>query len=121
MTDRHWLYRPQNWPRLWQWGGVILLLTVIAEIFVDMKPKFGFSDWFAFYAVFGFASCLVMVVFAKWLGNWVKRPQDYYDDNPPIAGTDRTAAGQPLASSPVSPPKPGTDKAPGSGRPRGRP
>ncbi len=124
MTQRHWLYRPHNWPRLWKWGGVILLFTVIAELFVDMKPKFGFADWFAFYAVFGFVSCLVMVVFAKWLGNWVKRPEDYYDGS----GQPMEAAGPapelPPESAPELPPaslsKPGTDKEAGSGRPRGR-
>ncbi len=120
MTDRHWLYRPHNWPRLWQWGGVILLLTVIAEFFVDVKPSFGFADWFAFYAVFGFASCLLMVVFAKWLGNWVKRPEDYYDDSQSNEGTAATPAGPPPGSPPELPPNQSIDKETGSGRSRGR-
>lgn len=106
--DRHWLYRPQNLPRLWKWGSILLLLCVAAQWFVKLHAGFGFADWFAFNAVFGFFSCLVMVVFAKWLGGWVKRPQDYYDQaqdqtqqpgagadqaDPPAAGPASSAAG----------------------------
>ena len=80
MSDpRHWLYRPDNWPKLWKWGGALLVLSVVAEFFVELHPGFGFAEWFSFNAIFGFLSCLVMVIFSKWLGAWIKRPQDYYD------------------------------------------
>jgi len=91
---KHWLYRPENWPRLWQWGGVLLLLSVSAEFFVDTHAKFAFANWFAFSAVFGFISCLAMVLFAKWLGGGVKRPEDYYGS----AQDDATVAPNRVAS-----------------------
>ena len=102
--DRHWLYRPQNLPLLWKWGAALLAISVAAEFFVDLHSGFGFAGWFAFNAVFGFFSCLVMVVFAKWLGGRVKRPEDYYG-----AGEDG-AGGQGA----------GTEPAPGGG-PQGSP
>jgi len=108
--DRHWLYRPQNLPRLWKWGAALLALSVVAEFFVNLHSSFGFAGWFAFYALFGFFSCLVMVVFAKWLGGWVKRPEDYY-----AGGPDDDASGQGGAAE--SPAQDGLDGA--AGGPRG--
>ena len=41
MNDpRHWLYRPDNWPKLWKWGGALLALSVVAEFFVELHPGF---------------------------------------------------------------------------------
>ncbi len=102
MTDsRHWLYRPQNHSRLWKWGALLLLLSVVAEIFVDVHPGFGFADWFGFNAVFGFVSCLGMVVFSKWLGGRIKRPQDYYAGDP---GAENNEPALFKSSNPVRPP-----------------
>jgi hypothetical protein len=83
---RHWLYRPETIPKLWAWGAGVLALTVVVEVFVDLHPHFGFADWFSFNAVYGFASCLAMIVFAKWLGGFVKRPDDYYEPDPDPRG-----------------------------------
>ena len=38
------------------------------------------DGWFGFGAVFGFLSCLLMVLFAKALGVFLKRPRDYYPE-----------------------------------------
>jgi hypothetical protein len=76
----HWLYRPETLPKLWRGGIVVLALSVAAEVFVNLHPHFGFAHWFAFNAFYGFFTCLAMVVFAKWLGGLVKRPDDYYAD-----------------------------------------
>ena len=35
---------------------------------------------FGFFAAFGFFACLAMVLFAKFLGVFLKRPDSYYDD-----------------------------------------
>jgi hypothetical protein len=32
-----------------------------------------------FFSLFGFFVCLIFIVFAKGLGNWLQRPDDYYD------------------------------------------
>ncbi len=99
---RHWLYRPESIPKLWTWGAGLLAVTVAAEIFTDLHPHFGFAAWFAFNAIYGFASCMVMVLFAKWLGNFVKRADSYYE---PADGTPDGGAA------------PGAPHGPGEGAP----
>jgi hypothetical protein len=76
----HWLVRPSTIRLLWWIFGVILTLTVIAQIFIDLYDYFTLDGFFGFYAIFGFVSCLAMVVFAKLLGVFLKRPDTYYDD-----------------------------------------
>ena len=34
---------------------------------------------FGFYAIFGFLSCVGLIIFAKFLGFLIKRKDDYYD------------------------------------------
>ncbi len=104
--ERHWLYRPQNIPTLWKWGLAILALSIVAEFFVHMHAGFGFADWFAFNSLFGFSSCLLMVVFAKWLGGWVKRPEDYYG---PVPGPG-DGFGAPMAPASTADDAPDGDK-----------
>jgi len=76
----HWLVRPRTIRWLWLGFAVILALTVAAQIVIDVHDYFTVDGWFAFYAIFGFVSCLGMVVFAKALGWFLKRPDTYYDD-----------------------------------------
>ncbi|WP_321390185.1 hypothetical protein [Emcibacter sp.] len=78
--EKHWLVRKDTIRKLWIGGGVILLLTVLAQFFVPIKGKFGVDGWFAFPALYGFATCVAMVLGAKWLGYIVKRKEDYYDE-----------------------------------------
>ena len=74
----HWLVRPTTIRKLW-WGfSVVLALTVAAQFFIYVKGYFAVDGWFGFGAVFGFLSCLAMVLFAKALGVFLKRKEDYY-------------------------------------------
>ena len=74
----HWLVRPTTIRKLW-WGfSIVLALTVAAQFFIYVKGYFGVDGWFSFGAVFGFLSCLAMVLFAKALGVFLKRDEDYY-------------------------------------------
>jgi hypothetical protein len=76
----HWLVRPATIRKLW-WGfSVVLALTVVAQLFIYVKGYFGVDGWPGFAAVFGFLSCLAMVLVAKGLGLFLKRREDYYDD-----------------------------------------
>ena len=79
-TQDHWLTRPATIRKLW-WGfSVVLALTVAAQLFFYVKGYFGIDGWPGFAAVFGFLSCLAMVLVAKGLGFVLKRPEDYYDE-----------------------------------------
>jgi hypothetical protein len=74
----HWLVQPRTIRALWWISGVILALTVIAQIWIPVHAHFGVDGWPGFYAGFGFLSCVAMVLFAKVLGWVLKRRDDYY-------------------------------------------
>lgn len=78
--DKHWLVRKETIRRLWWLMYAVLGLTVLAQLVIPLKAKFTVDGWFAFPAVYGFLTCVVMVVFAKLLGVWLKRKDSYYDD-----------------------------------------
>jgi len=73
-----WLVRPSSIKTLWRFFWAILILTVLAQLVIKVKGSFGFDSWIGFGAVFGFISCLLMVLFAKALGMLLKRDQEYY-------------------------------------------
>ena len=79
-TPDHWLARPATIKRLWRTFIVVLVLLVLAQVFIYIKGYFGVDGWFGFGALYGFLSCLAMVLVAKGLGLVLKRPEDHYDD-----------------------------------------
>ncbi|MEE9169176.1 MAG: hypothetical protein V3U73_05385 [bacterium] len=78
--------RPETRKKLWVllWGSCIF--SVIAEIFVHRHGHFGaegsnsIDGWLGFYAFLGFLSCLALILIAKFLGLFLKKRPDYYDD-----------------------------------------
>ena len=76
----HWLARPTTIRKLWWIFSSVLALTVGAQFFIYVKGYFGADGWFGFGAVFGFLCCVAMVLFAKGLGFFLKRDEDYYVD-----------------------------------------
>ena len=79
-TQRHWLTRPATVKKLWWLFSVVLALTVVAQLFIYVKGYFTVDGWFGFGALYGFISCLIMVLVAKGLGVFLKRPNDYYKE-----------------------------------------
>jgi hypothetical protein len=75
----HWLARPATIKLLWRIFIAVLMVLVLAQAFIYVKGYFDIDGWFGFGAVFGFLSCLAMVLVAKGLGFVLKRPNDYYD------------------------------------------
>lgn len=84
-----WLSRPSSIRVLWIAFGVVLALTVLAQFAIALHPHFVLDRVFAFNAIFGFASCVGMVLFAKALGWLLKRRDDYYrSSNDGASGDD---------------------------------
>ena len=77
--DKRWLMRPRSIRLLWRTFIAILALTVAADFLVTHEPYFGIDGIFAFNAWFGFLACAALIVFAKGLGAFLERPDDYYD------------------------------------------
>jgi hypothetical protein len=78
--DEHWLVRPGSIRRLWRVFAAMLALSVAADFLVAHEPYFGIDGYFAFNAWFGFLACAALIIFAKGLGAFLQRPDDYYDD-----------------------------------------
>lgn len=80
--EPHWLTRKETIRKLWI-GFALVLAAVVALGFllVESHPHFGLDDSrYAFYAWYGFLTCVGFVLFSKLLGLLIKRPDDYYDD-----------------------------------------
>lgn len=78
--DKPWLERRSTIHKLWIAFGIILTLTLVAQLFVHLHEYFVVDGEFGFYAAFGFFSCVAMVVVAKLLGLILKQPADFYDE-----------------------------------------
>ena len=77
--NKHWLLRKDNIRKMWMLFIAILLVTLVADLFVHQHESFGIEDSFGFFAWYGFITCVGMVIFAKLLGTFLKRPEDYYE------------------------------------------
>jgi len=77
---QHWLTRPKTIRRLWAGFIAVLALTVAADLFIHRHPHFGFDAWFGFFAWYGLGTCALMILGARLLGTWLKRPDTYYDE-----------------------------------------
>lgn len=75
----HWLARESTMKRLWIVFAIVLAATVLMDLGVEHHPYFALDGTFGFGAWFGFASCVVLILFAKALGAVLKRPDTYYD------------------------------------------
>ncbi|MPZ37484.1 MAG: hypothetical protein GEU95_05375 [Rhizobiales bacterium] len=78
--DDHWLVRESTIKKLWVAFAVVLIATVLMDLVVAHHPYFGLDGTFGFGAWFGFVSCAAMVIVAKALGLFLKRPDTYYDN-----------------------------------------
>jgi len=76
--DDAWLARPSTIRLLWRVFAVVLVLVLAVQLLFPVKGKFSVDGWLGFGAVFGFLSCLGMVLVAKALGFVVKRDETYY-------------------------------------------
>ena len=77
---KHILDNPKNTKRLrYGFFGILVLLFAV-EPFVHKHAYFSWEEWPGFYVIFGFASCVLLVLISKYiLRPLVKRNEDYYD------------------------------------------
>ncbi len=60
------------------YGSLVFLLIV--EFFIEKHPYFSFAALPAFYAVYGFISCALIIAVSKILGKvWLQKGEDYYE------------------------------------------
>ncbi len=66
--------------RLWLGFIGVLALTLLAELAVESDPHFAVEREFGFNALYGFHACGALILVAKAIGIFLKRPDTYYDD-----------------------------------------
>lgn len=67
---------------------VICALLVVLDFVVHRHIYVSFEEIPAFYAIYGFVACVVLVVLAKVMRNYLMRDEDYYDAVEPEEGKD---------------------------------
>jgi hypothetical protein len=76
----HWLARSETIRKLWIALIAFLALLLVAGAIYPVHPHFEMDGIFGFAAFYGFGACVVLVVVAKALAIFLKRPDTYYDD-----------------------------------------
>ncbi len=77
--DERWLDRPENVNRIVQALVVACIVVVGADFFYHKHGYFGFQEWFAFDAAFGFLAYVGLIFTAKGVRRILMRDEDYYD------------------------------------------
>ena len=72
--------KPENVSRLLNGFYAICVILVIADFIFHRHIGFGWEEIPAFYAIYGFVACVVLVVIAKKMRKIVMRKEDYYDE-----------------------------------------
>ena len=59
----------------------MLVLLVLADFIIPRHEIHFFGDKIpGFWSLFGFISCVLIIVVSKWIGHhWLVRDEDYYD------------------------------------------
>ena len=65
---------------LWRIFSAVLVLSVLAQFFVESHPHFTPERLFGWNALYGFLACAALIVVARALGLFLKRRDDYYRD-----------------------------------------
>jgi hypothetical protein len=76
----HIFDNPRNVKRVIHGLYLICGLSVIAEFFIHRHVDHSWETVFGFYALYGFAACVVLVLIAKEMRKLIMRKEDYYDE-----------------------------------------
>jgi hypothetical protein len=76
----HIFDKPENVDRLLKGFYAICVLLVGADFIVHRHIGFDWEKIPAFYAIYGFVACVLLVVLAKKMRSVLMREEDYYDE-----------------------------------------
>ena len=76
----HLFDRPENVERLLRVFYAICILLALADFVFHRHSGFDWEKVPAFYAIYGFVACVLLVLIAKKIRNFVMRKEDYYDE-----------------------------------------
>jgi len=79
-NKKHLFDNPRNVERLLKGFYVICILLVVADFIIHRHTTMEWEKIPAFYAIYGFIACVVLVVIAKWMRKVIMRKENYYDE-----------------------------------------
>lgn len=77
--DKGWFDEPANVNKIVWALGALCAGSVIADFFYHKHTHYGFQGIPGFDALYGFVSCVLLVLAAKQLRKVLMRDEDYYD------------------------------------------
>lgn len=72
--------KPENISKMLKVFYVICVLLVVADLIVHRHIYHSWENIPAFYAIYGFVGCSILVFIAKWMRTFLMRSEDYYDE-----------------------------------------
>ncbi|WP_271274110.1 hypothetical protein [Aliamphritea hakodatensis] len=84
MSDNHdsdgWFDKPENVKKMLKVFYVICGLLVLVDFMVNRHIYHDWENIPAFYAIYGFIGCVVLVLIATEMRKYLMRGEDYYDE-----------------------------------------
>lgn len=77
---KHFFDKPANVKWVMRTFYMICALLVIADFIVHRHIGLSWEKLPAFYAIYGFLACVLLVIVAKEMRKLVMRKEDYYDE-----------------------------------------
>ncbi|GAA3916058.1 hypothetical protein [Litoribacillus peritrichatus] len=71
--------KPENISKMLKVFYVVCALLVVADFIVHRHIYHSWENIPAFYAIYGFVGCSLLVFIAKWMRTFLMREEDYYD------------------------------------------
>ena len=75
-----WFDKPENVSKMLKVFYVICVLLVVVDFIVHRHIYHSWENMPAFYAIYGFVGCSILVFVAKWMRTFLMRGEDYYDE-----------------------------------------
>ena len=85
MSDKHhsddgWFDKPENVKKMLRVFYVVCALLVLVDFIVHRHIYHDWESIPAFYAIYGFIGCVVLVLIATEMRKFLMRGEDYYDE-----------------------------------------
>ena len=72
---------PKNVKRLMHIFYVCCVLLVVLDFIIHRHTMHEWDKLWAFYPIYGFVGCVVLVIVASWMRTFLMRSEDYYDNS----------------------------------------
>ena len=79
-TEKTYFFdKPKNIQRLLYVFYSVCISLLVLDLFVDRHIYHPWEKIAAFYPLYGFIGCVLLVFIAKWMRIFLMRPENYYD------------------------------------------